>query len=144
MRYQKEIEINLPRERVIELFDSFDNLYKWMEGFKQHKHLSGTEGEVGAITEMHFDMGKRQMVMQEEIIETNFPKSITTMYRMDGLENLIVTTFVDKGPTTIWGMDVQFEFSGFGMKLMSKLMPGMFKKQTMKNMQAFKAFAESQ
>jgi len=152
LKYQTEIEINLPRRRVIELFDNIENLYHWMNGLKKFTHLSGTPGEVGAISELCFVMGKRSyidsrprlVVMQEEITERNLPHSLSGVYRVKGVENNIINTFVENGNSTIWGMDVEFIFSGFGMKLMSKLMPGVFKKQTMKNMQAFKAFAESQ
>jgi len=144
LKYQTEIQINLPRDRVIELFDNPDNLYHWMDSLTLFKHISGDLGAAGALSELHFKMGKRQMVMQEEITEYNLPQSFTAIYRMQGVENTMLNTFVEHGETTIWGIDVSFTFAGFGMKLMSKLMPGMFKKQTVKNMQAFKKFAESQ
>ena len=143
LNYQTEVEINVPRNRVVELFVNPDNLYKWMEGLIEFKHLSGTPNTVGAKSEFHFVMGKRDVRMQEEILELNFPQGFTSLYTMPGVDNRIVNTFVEHGSSTIWGMDNQFIFQGFGMKMMSKLMPGMFKKQTMKNMQAFKDFAES-
>ena len=44
MRYETEVIINLPRDRVIELFDSFENLKEWQEGLISHDHVSGTAG----------------------------------------------------------------------------------------------------
>lgn len=44
MKYELEITINLPRERVIELFDNPDNLKKWQEGLQSFSHRSGTPG----------------------------------------------------------------------------------------------------
>jgi hypothetical protein len=40
-------------------------------------------------------------------------------------------------------MDTEFTFKGF-MKWMAMLLPGMFKKESMKHMMNFKKFAESQ
>ena len=34
MKYQNEIEINLPLNRVIELFDNPDNLKRWQPGLE--------------------------------------------------------------------------------------------------------------
>ena len=44
MRYKTEVIINLPRDRVIELFDSFENLKEWQEGLLSHDHVSGEPG----------------------------------------------------------------------------------------------------
>jgi len=33
MKYTSEVTINLPRDRVVELFDDPDNLPKWQKGF---------------------------------------------------------------------------------------------------------------
>ena len=35
MKYTTEVTIELPREQVIPLFDSTENLYKWQEGLQQ-------------------------------------------------------------------------------------------------------------
>lgn len=44
--------------------------------------------------------------------------------------------------TTKWISESEFQFSGFMMKLMGFLMPGAFKKQSIKYLGDFKAFAE--
>ena len=45
MKYQVEITLDIPRERVIELFDSFDNLKKWQPGLEKVEHTSGEPGQ---------------------------------------------------------------------------------------------------
>ena len=44
MEYQTESMINLPRLRVIELFDNPDNLLKWQPGLKSFKLVEGEAG----------------------------------------------------------------------------------------------------
>ncbi|MEM7797967.1 MAG: SRPBCC family protein [Chloroflexota bacterium] len=39
MKYSTEVVIDLPRERVIELFDNTENMYKWQNGLKSHEFL---------------------------------------------------------------------------------------------------------
>ena len=72
MKYTLEIIINLPRKRVLELFNSTENLYKWQPGLVSFDHISGTAGEVGAKSKMLHKMGSREI----EMIETK--KYLTT------------------------------------------------------------------
>ena len=44
MHYSVDIEIDLPRDRVIELFDSTENLYKWQRGLQSFEHIEGEPG----------------------------------------------------------------------------------------------------
>ena len=52
MKYTVEIEIDLPRERVIELFDSTENCFKWQKGLLSFDHLSGEPGQPGAKSKL--------------------------------------------------------------------------------------------
>jgi uncharacterized protein YndB with AHSA1/START domain len=65
MRYSCEVIINLPRQRVIELFDNPENLKHWMPGLISFEPVSGVPGQPGAISRLEFQMGKRKMVMTE-------------------------------------------------------------------------------
>ena len=51
-------------------------------------------------------------------------------------------TAVEPGKTR-WVTENEFHCAGLFMKIMAFLMPGAFKKQTLRYMQNFKAFAES-
>ena len=48
MKYTTQVEINLPRKRVIELFDNSENLKKWQEGLISFDHIEGEAGKEGA------------------------------------------------------------------------------------------------
>ena len=67
MKYKLEIEIDLPRKKVIDLFDNPDNMRHWQEGFVSFEPLSGTPGQVGAKSRLKYIMGKRDIEMVETI-----------------------------------------------------------------------------
>ena len=143
MKYSIEIEICLPRTRVIELFDSLENLYKWQKGLQKFETIEGTQGQEGAKARMEYKMGKRELVMIETITKRNLPDEFFGTYEANGVWNLVENYFSEKDEqTTTWKLYTEFKFKGF-MRIMAFLMPGMFKKQTKKNMISFKEFAES-
>ena len=142
MKYTTEVHIHLPRKRVIELFDSTENLYKWQPGLQSFDHLEGDPGQEGAKSHLKYKMGKRDLEMVETIVARNLPDSFAATYETKGVWNRMDNEFIDKGEhETLWRTTSEFKCTGF-MRLMAVFMPGMFKKQTRKSMQDFKAFAE--
>ena len=81
--------------------------------------------------------------MTETITKRNFPDEINLTYETKGVYNIQRNRFheVDAN-TTKWISESEFQFSSFGMKLLGWLMPGAFKKQSMKYLEDFKNFAE--
>lgn len=142
MKYTSEIEIEKPIGKVIELFDNTDNLSKWMEGLQSFEHMSGTPGQPGAKSRLRFKMGKREMEMIETITTRNLPHEFSGTYETNGVFNTVKNKFSKVSETrTKYITENEFQFKGF-MKILAFLMPGAFKNQSMKFMQAFKAFAE--
>jgi len=45
MKYTLEIDITLPRAKVVELFDNPENWPKWQESLVSSEALEGTPGE---------------------------------------------------------------------------------------------------
>lgn len=143
MRYTTEIIINKPIDQVIALFDNADNLKEWMEGLQSFEHISGTPGEVGAKSKLTFLMNNRKLEMIETITAKNLPDEFSGTYEAKGVFNTVVNRFVRlDGNRTKYVTEHEFELSGF-MKIIGWLMPGMFRKQSMKYLEAFKKFAES-
>ncbi len=48
MHYSVDIELDLPRERIIELFDSTENLYKWQRGLQSFEPIEVTPAAAAA------------------------------------------------------------------------------------------------
>ena len=143
MRYTAEVTINLPREQVIKLFDSTENLKKWQEGLQSFEHVSGESGQVGAKSKLLYDMKGRKIEMIETITSRNLPDEFSGTYEAKGVFNSIENHFYEEGAErTRWVADNEFQFSGF-MKIMAFFMSGSFRKQSLKTMEAFKTFAEN-
>ena len=53
MKYSCDITIGLPRDRVIELMDNLDNMYKWQDGLQKVEPL-----EFGNLDELD-DEGRK-------------------------------------------------------------------------------------
>jgi uncharacterized membrane protein len=144
MKYTSSIEINLNRDKLLDLFDNTENLYKWQPDLKNFQHLSGEPGQKGAKSKLVYKMGKRDIEMIETITERKFPEIFIGTYIAKGVKNKVVNIFQEHGDSkTIWTTENEFKFSGF-MAIMSKFMNGAFKKQTEKTMNQFKEYAESQ
>ncbi len=142
MKYSCEIEIDRPIDRVIELFDDPKNLPHWMEGLQSFEHISGTPGQPGAKSRLKFKMKNREMEMIETVKTRNLPHEFTGTYEANGAFNTVTNRFARLSDTrTKYINEQEFQFKGF-MKVIAFLMPGVFKKQSMKYLQAFKDFAE--
>jgi len=143
MKYSQEITINLPRKKVIELFDSEENLKKWQPGLVSFEHIGGKKGTKGAKSKLLFDENGRKIEMIETILVSNFPDEFSSKYEAKGVENWSENFFSETDDDkTSWRTENEFKFSGF-MKIMGLLMPGSFKKQSYQFMEYFKEFAEN-
>ncbi|MEM7164691.1 MAG: SRPBCC family protein [Planctomycetota bacterium] len=142
MKYKVEIDIDLPRDRVIELFDSTENLYKWQDGLQSFEHISGDPGQAGAKSKLVFKMGKRNMELVETITKRELPDEFNGTYDTKGVFNVVNNRFTETAPgKTRWESENEFQFQGF-MKVIGFVMKGAFPKQSLKYMKDFKAFAE--
>ena len=144
MKYSTEIEINKSIDKVIDLFDNPDNMDKWMEGLLSFEPVSGTPGQPGAKSRLKFKMGKREIDMTETITSRNLPDEFSGTYEAKGVFNIVRNRFIKLSDTrTKYITENEFQFKGF-MKLIALLMPGAFKKQSLKYLADFKRFVESQ
>ncbi len=142
MKYTTEITIDLPRDEFIKKLDNPENMKHWQRGLVSYEHLSENPGMEGAQMALKYKMGKREFEMVETIIKRNPPEEFHTTYDTKGVHNIQKNYFKEEDFKTRWISESEFQFSGFGMKVMAFLMPGAFKKQSMKYLQDFKAFAE--
>jgi hypothetical protein len=144
MKYKIELDIALPRKRVVELFDNPENLKKWQKGLISFETVSGTAGEEGAKSLLKYKMGKREVEMTETIVKRNIPDEFSGIYEAKNVWNEVKNYFKEEGTdNTLWELETEFRFKGF-MKVMATIMPGAFKKQSLKSMNDFKEFAEKE
>ena len=144
MNYIVEIEIDQPREKVIELFDSAENLAFWQPGFVSHDHLSGDPGTAGAKTRLCYKNRGRDVELIETITVANFPDEFSATFEAKGMHIAQKNTFTESGEgKTKWVSENEAKVSGIVMRIFALLMPGCFRKESLKYMTNFKAFAET-
>ena len=144
MKYTCKVVINLPREKVIELFDNPDNMFKWQPDLVSFEHIEGTPGEPGAKSKLTYDMKGRETVLIETLTLKDLPERFEGTYDTKGIHNVIKNRFLDNDDgTTTWETTSEFQMQGFFMKLMGFIAPGMFKKQSALIQKRFKEFAEN-
>lgn len=142
MKYTVEIEIDLPKARVIELFDDAEKMTQWQPDLIDFEHLSGDLGQPGAKSKLVYRMGKRVVEMVETITENNLPDELKATYKTKGVFNKIANRFeeIDENKT-LWISENVFKFSGF-VKLIGPFIKSSFPKQTLQFMNQFKTYAE--
>jgi hypothetical protein len=103
MKYKNELEIHLPLDRVIELFDNPENLKKWMPGLVSFETISGTQGQPEAKSLLKYEMGKRKIEMVETILTRNLLENFSGTYETKGIYNVVRNSFrsIDKNTTLL-------------------------------------------
>ncbi|GAA4905084.1 carbon monoxide dehydrogenase subunit G [Stackebrandtia albiflava] len=153
MKYTVSIEIALPRERVVELLADPAHLPKWLRGVVLHEPLNGMHGRVGTRSRVVLEMGGKEFECIETITRLDpadldrIPEAAVVHFEREivggGMWNAARERFTESGPeTTLWTSENEYRFDGLLMRLVSRLMPGTFRKQSLQHMRDFKAFAE--
>jgi len=141
--YTVHVDIELPRDKVIELMDDPDNLPKWQNGLKSFEHVDGEPGRVGARSKLTYQEGKRSFELIETITKRDLPDEFNGTYEWGGGKNTLVNRFIALDDNnTRWESTCEYELRSVMLKLMALLMPGMFKRQNQKYLDNFKAFCE--
>ena len=143
MKFHIEIIVDISLNKLIELFENPDNLKKWQPNVISFEHLSGTLGQVGAVSQIHYNMIVKKIVMKETIMKRNLPDEFVILYESDGVSNTVTNNFKEIAPNkTRWIMHNNFKFGGL-MKYAAMALKSVFRKQTEQTMERFKKFAET-
>ena len=111
MKFTQRIAINLPREKVIELFDNPDNMKHWQPGLVSFGNISGIPGEVGTKSLLRYKMGKRDVELIETITNRNLPDEFSGTYEAKGVWNEVKNYFTEISPDkTEWVAKVSLYF----------------------------------
>ncbi len=146
MKYRGSVDINKPREEVVNLFADPINLKEYQDGFVKKELVSGKQGEDGAVSKMYYTYGKRDMVLTETITANRLPDSFESHYHHMHMDNTMKCHFIalnDKQTR----YEYEFDYTRINWlmpKLMALIFPGMYRKQVEKWMKQFKEFAEKQ
>jgi hypothetical protein len=125
----------------------------WLRGLVLHEPLSGVHGQVGTKSRVVLQMGQQKVEAIETITRLepadlrDLPEGDVVRFEReivgDGMWSAGRERLTEAGPsTTLWVSENEYRFSGLMMRLVGLLMPGAFRKQSLRHMQDFKAFAE--
>lgn len=144
MKHTGHIDINQEREVVVWLFADPENLKHYQDGFIKKETVSGEAGQTGAEAMMFYRHGKHSMELKETIINNGLPDSFEAHYHHKSMDNTMVCRFEDLGGgKTRYHYAYEYTRIDWVMpKLISILLPSMYKKPAEKWLAQFKSFAE--
>jgi hypothetical protein len=153
MKYTVSIEIALPRERVAQLLADPAHLPQWLRGLVVHEPVSGAHGELGTVSRVVMRMGKQEFEATETITRREpadlheIPSGTVVRFEREivggGMWNAARERLTEAGPErTRWESENEYRFDSVLMRLIGRVMPGMFRKQSLQHMRDFQAFAE--
>lgn len=146
MKFKIHIDIDKPQQVVVDYFANPEYLGEYQEGFIKKEHISGEEGQDGAVSKMYYTFSKGEMEITETIIKNNLPESFEGFYHHKHMDNTLRTSFIklDDNRTRYEAEGEYTRISWVMPRLMAILFPGMFRKQVYKWMENFKNFVEKQ
>lgn len=143
MKFSCQVDINLSRNEVVQLFDNPENMKYWQDGFVSFEPLSGNKGEVGSTANITYDNKGRKMELLETLTTYDLPRELTGTYEHKMMDNTMQNLFEELEPEkTRWVANIHYTRMAFIMKVMGWIKPTMFKNQVQKWMDQFKIFAE--
>lgn len=145
MKYTCTTIIDLPLNKVIELWKDESKFAAWQDGFESIELLSGTPNKKGAKSSIVLTSKRGKIELLETILESNLPHEKTALYEHKHMTNTQTTRFKELGDNrTQYLSEVEYtQFNGFMIKLMARMFPGKFKEQSQKWLNQFKEFAET-
>ena len=143
MKFKLEILINKPRTDVWKAFDNVENMQKWQPMLTNFEPVSGTPGQVGAVSKLTYKEGEREFALIEKITHRAEPNDFDGVYENNFADNVIKNKFIEQGKDqTRWVMETEFKFKTLLMKIIGPLMKKNFVKRIEQDMQRFKEMAE--
>ena len=142
MKYTVEREINLARDKVVELLTTPENRRHWQTGFQSHQVIEGEKGEEGTKSLLKFRFGQQIHQLLETLHHVDLPDTYVVSYVSSNSANLSRNTFYALGTNrTRWVVDLELKLSGM-FNITAMLKPQMFKDQTDRLMNDFVNYAE--
>lgn len=145
MKYKGSVVINQPRARVVEAFMDAEAMKKYQDGFQKKELLSGNQGEEGTKSRMHYQYGKREMLLEETITSNKLPDTFEAFYHHKHMDNTMKCTFVEIDDK-VTGYEYEFEYTRMNWvmpRLIAIFFPSIYRKQAEKWMKQFKELLES-
>ncbi len=147
MKHKLEVEINLPREKVIELYTNMENMKHWVPGVTKVKKISGEKGEVGSKYNITVEQEDVKLDMITTVSVVNLPKEYVTKTDTTWIPGGMVEearTYFEVLRTGKTKLVVESTFGGGILaKIFSFIGYFFLKNSAIKGIRKFKEFAEN-
>ena len=143
MKSVVELEIDVPRDKVVELFTDPENSTKWMDDLERYEPISGDPGIPGSTYRLVPKKGN--MIFVATVIARELPNKLRLRLDNSNITVFVKGTFVALSPqkTRLTSEEV-FRFKGVFQKIFGFLASSSIKKVHRRHIEAFKRFAEAQ
>lgn len=145
MKFTCTVDINLPMNRVLELWLDESNNHAWQDGFKSKELIEGNQDEIGSKYRIILEQGNRKMELIETLLSNDLPKERKSLVEHIHMDNTQLVRFeAISDEKTRYVSEIEYiKFKHFVPRIMAKLFPKMFKTQVQKWLDQFKTFAEA-
>lgn len=122
MKYVHELEIDCPRDRVVELYADPENWPAWQDSLAGYQIVSGSGRVEGMKTRLSNRFGGRVVEIVETVEANRLPDELVCTYEAQGAWNRVVNRFTEIAPgKTRWEFDTEFRCRGM-LRVMSLLL----------------------
>lgn len=144
MKFRNEVTIDAKRETVWRAFNDLALRGRWQAELTGFRAVSGRPGEIGAVIELTYDDGGRELKVSETTTELRAPDFAATLRESGRGTTLIVNTFEAIGEDrTRWSAWGNARFDGLKKWFSQGLLKGA-RKRLEDDMQRFKLFVETE
>ncbi len=144
MKYTTTLTIDAPLELVVALFENPENNAKWQIWLESTKLISGELGQVGAVSQLVYNVEGKKAEIMEQILSNNLPQKYEIEYVASGAKTTNLISFeAINAEQTRYQIETIFEPGRFTVKAMAFLLPSLFRKQTEMVAEQFKKFVET-
>ncbi len=141
MKFTCSIDINANIDKVQFVFLDASKLQYYQDGFRSKTLISGTEGSIGAKSQIVYE----KLELMETILTNNLPGEFLALYEHKHMTNTMRVELISIAKDrTQYVTEIEYtKFNGFVIKVIAKLFPSMFKKQVQKWLEQFKNYIEN-
>ncbi len=141
--YETSMIVDKPVEESWAVMSDVDKLSEWLQGFVKAELVSGTEGEVGAVSNIYIEEKGTEMVMIETIKASVPNERMAMSFAMDPVAIEYEILMSDKDGKTQIQSKTETRGSTFFGKCIIPFMPEGLKTQEDKNMANLKKVIEA-
>ena len=143
MKFDFTLELALPRDRVWRAFDNPANMPKWQPSLITFESVSGTPGQVGAVSRLVYQEGSREIEMVETVTVRREPEEFSGTYDSDHGVTSVSNRFVEaESGGTSWDVASAMQLKGMA-KFMGAMLRGMIESRVRTDCERFKTLLEA-